>query len=239
MKPFYERDGIVIYHGDCREIAPQLDLVDAIVTDPPYSIVNQFGEQSRLDGTRSLEFDWDKASSVDDICDGVRALLQRGKPEAGAHCFCGFDQVTPLQGVFRELGFTPKPFAWVKKCPPPAMPGTWWPSGFEIAIYGYRKGAWFGDENPSRVNVIHADTYRHGQPGKVDHPTQKQLRVISHIVAAIVPPGGICLDGYAGSGTTLRAAKDLGRRAIGIELNESYCEAAARRLEQQVLQFTD
>ena len=86
-------------------------------------------------------------------------------------------------------------------------------------------------------NVIEADSYRHGQPGKVDHPTQKPLPTASIPIRYSTDPGDLVLDPFMGSGTTLRAAKDLGRRAIGIELSERYCEVAANRMAQEVLDF--
>ena len=83
-----------------------------------------------------------------------------------------------------------------------------------------------------------ADSFRHGQPGKVDHPTQKPERIIRQLVTASTRPGDVVLDPFAGSGTTLVVAKATGRRAIGIEIEERYCEIAAKRMGQEVFQFT-
>ncbi|HXE85532.1 MAG TPA: site-specific DNA-methyltransferase, partial [Hyphomicrobiaceae bacterium] len=74
-----------------------------------------------------------------------------------------------------------------------------------------------------------------GFDAKPDHPSPKPLNVVTWLLDSL--PGGSVLDPFMGSGTTLRAAKDLGRRAIGIEIEERYCEIAVQRLAQQVLPF--
>ncbi len=126
---------------------------------------------------------------------------------------------------------TPKPGSWVKECPPPAGAGNWWPSGFEHAVYAYRSGAWFGDTDPKRSNVWLADSYRFGQPGKEDHPTQKPLDLMSRLVRSIVAPGALALDPFMGSGTTGVAAVNLGRKFIGIEIEPKYFDIACRRIQ--------
>lgn len=219
--------------GDCREVLPTLGTVDAVVTDPPYGIVNEFGVQQKKDGTRTLQFAWDGPH----VTQCVVAALDLSLPKAmSAFVFCGFDQVTPISDAIRRAGMTPKPAAWVKKCPPPAMPGNWWPSGFEIAFYAYRTGAYFNDPDTGRCNVFVADTYRHGQPGKVDHPTQKPLNLTTRIVRAMVAPDGLILDPFMGSGTTGVAAVKLGRRFIGIEIHEPYFDIACRRISDALKQ---
>ena len=106
-------------------------------------------------------------------------------------------------------------------------------------MYAYRRSPWFGDTDRKRSNVFVHDTYRHGQPGSVDHPTQKPLTLMRRIVAAIGDESLVGIDQFCGSGSTLVAAKQLGRKCIGIEIDEKYCEIAANRLRQEVLQFTD
>lgn len=172
MQPYYERGGITIYHGYCRAVLPELSLrADAVVADPPYGIVNRFGWQHRLDGTRRLQFAWDDENITDEVIEGLSAALDLAHDRAGAFVFCGGDQLGRVFDCLRRHNFTAKPACWVKACPPPTCPGNWWPSGFEYAAYGYRTGAYFGETDPKRSNVFVADSYRHGQPGKVDHPT--------------------------------------------------------------------
>ena len=234
-KPYYEYGGITIYHGDCLDVLPALAHGNMIlVSDPPYAMVNTFGV-SNLYGRRAMQFDMDKTG---DAIDCVLAALNVSFGMVSAyHLFCDLEHYGAIAGIARHKGLTPKPWARVKKCPPPPMPGNWWPSAFEAAQYGYRSGAWFGDDGAKRSNVYVADAYRHGihASEKVGHPTQKWLPMIEYIVGCIVPPDGVALDPFSGSGTTLRAAKNLGRKAIGIEIEERYCEMAANRLAQEVM----
>ncbi len=239
MKPYYESNGIVIYHGDCRQVLADLNEfgIDSVVTDPPYGIKNRFGVHRGRpgDGTRTMQFEWDNAEAVETVGEAISIAMTRVHDAGSAFAFVGLDSVDCVQRALRAAGATPKPFAWVKKCPPPAMPGNWWPSAFELGIYAYRHGAWFGDNNPSRRNVIVLDSLRNGNSERVGHPTQKPVALMQHIVRSIVPVGGLCIDPFAGSGSTLVAAVREGRRAIGIEIDERYCELAARRLSQGVL----
>ena len=230
-------DGITLYHGDCLDVLPGLEpgSVDVIYADPPYGIALRLGEMKGSSGTRKLQFDWDTPVVVDDVRSGLTSAFRVAHSRAGCFVWVGFDTAERYVEPARRAGFTVKPAAWVKKCPPPAGKGNWWPSGFELAYYGYRTGANFSDDDTKRCNVWVADSYRHGQPGKVNHPTQKPLQLVGRHLAALTPPAGIVLDPFAGSGTTLVAAKTLGLRAIGIELEEEYCEIAADRLRQGTL----
>lgn len=241
MKPYYEHGGITIYHGDSKEVLSDLPLSEdgynVMVTDPPYSLPWRYGTNNSPKGNRKMEFDFDKeGNATPGVLDIISLYLHRYK---ALHVFCGAMQYGQIAQLVLNHGMTVKPWVWVKKCHPPAAPGNWWPSGFELAMYGFKQGAWFGDQNPSRCNVYHSDTYRHGIRAyeKVGHPTQKWLPMIRFIIESIVPPDGVVVDPFMGSGTTLRAAKDLGRKAIGIEIEERYCEVAAKRLSQEVLGF--
>lgn len=223
-------EGVELYLGDCLEVLPTLGRFDAVVTDPPYSIPHDFAPQVKEPGkgTRVLSFAWDNRIDVDGI---VARCKVAASLASSAFIFCGLRQATPLAMMLSDLGMTDKMACWIKKCPVPPAPGNWWPSGFEMAVYGYHAGAHFSSSNATRSNVFRADSYRFGQPGKVDHPTQKPLGMMGEIVEPVAPHGGTILDVFMGSGTTGVAAVKLGRRFTGIEIDPSYFDIARRRIE--------
>jgi site-specific DNA-methyltransferase (adenine-specific) len=222
-------DSVTLYLGDCRDVLPTLPRADAVIADPPYGIPHAFGLQkgSSRKGTRRLQFVWDGVGVTDAVLEAVNIAAYLADAQLW---FCGLHQTSFIADILLDAGLTPKPAAWVKECPPPAGAGNWWPSGFEHAVYAYRSGAWFGDTNPKRSNVWLADSYRYGQPGKVDHPTQKPLDLMKRLVGAIVAPGALALDPFMGSGTTGVAAIQLGRRFVGVEKEEKYFDIARARM---------
>lgn len=200
MKPYYERDGITIYHGDCREILPSIK-ADVVVTDPPYGI-----------GFAAQPTKWQRrAGHKPEAWDDERPALGMALLAAPTQCIWGGNYfiLPPSRGWL----------AWTKPDAPPSM--------------GSVELAWTNlDRNARHISCSVGET----NPERVGHPTQKPLRVMTWCVAAM-PPGSI-LDPFMGSGTTLVAAKLEGRKAIGIEIEERYCEIAAKRLAQGVLAFT-
>jgi len=230
-KPQYERGDVRLYLGDCREILPTLGKVDAVVTDPPYEIKNKFGV-SELYGTRRMQFHFDTKGITENVI--VPSLAKSFLLANAFHCFCDPEQYGLIAGAARDAGLTPKPWAKAKLCPPPPMPGNWWPSAFELAIYGYKPGAWFGDKSGKRCNLMVFDSYRQGIRGneKEDHPTQKWLPMVEYIVGCVVPPAGEALDPFMGSGTTGVACVRLGRKFIGIEIEPKYFDIACKRIDK-------
>ncbi len=208
MKPYYDQGGITIYHGDCREILPLLDPVDLVLTDPPYGMA--FRSNYRLE--RHDRIQGDDCLPVAIISEAI------AKARRAAYVFCRWDNLGDMPPARSVL-------AWVKN--------NWSMGDLEHehgrqweAICFYPKA---GHEFVKRIpDVLTAD-----RTGNDLHPTQKPVSLIVKLLAANV--GETILDPFMGSGTTLRAAKDLGRKAIGIEIEERYCEIAANRLRQEVL----
>jgi DNA modification methylase len=216
--------------ADCREVLPTLGKVDAVVTDPPYSIPHDFAPLGKgRKGTRTLAWDWDRAASVGDIVERCAAAMALA--EHNVLVFCGLRQATPLAEAMAQQGFADKMLCWVKACPAPAVPEARWTSGFDLGVFGYRQGAYFRAKGPMRPNVFRFDSYRFGQPGKEDHPTQKPLGLMLALVEPLAPPEATILDPFMGSGTTGVAAVKLGRRFIGIEIDPKYFDIACRRIE--------
>ncbi len=221
-----------LYLGDCLEILPTLQGVDAVVSDPPYELKMNCGT-SKLYGTRVMQFDFDIPGVTRDTV--LPALDLAFEKASSFHCFCDPEQFAGIASIARANGMTPKPWVKLKACPPPPMPGNWWPSAFEMACYGYKPGAFFGDQSAKRRNAMTFDSYRHGirAEEKVDHPTQKWLPMIEYIVSSIVPPSGVACDPFMGSGTTGVACIRLDRKFIGIERERKYFDIACERIENE------
>ncbi len=209
MKTYYRDSAVTIYHGDCRELVPdQRFLCDLVVTDPPYNVGINYGQHN--DSTGSWEWQqWARDWFIP--CRGLsETLLITGQARLPDYA-----QIEPWKWLL----------CWFK---PAAMGRS--PVGFcnwePIALWG--KGTKGG--NDVIKSPITPD-------GELDgHPCPKPKGWAAGQIV-LFPSAQTILDPFMGSGTTLRAAKDLGRKAIGIEIEEKYCEIAARRMEQEVLPF--
>lgn len=224
-----------LYLADCLNVLPTLEKVDALITDPPYEIPHKFGT-SKFYGNRRMEFHFDERGVTEEVV--IPALALALEKCQSFHSFLNPEQFGALAVIARELGFTPKPWAKQKLCPPPPMPSNWWPSAFELAMYGYKPGAWFGDKSAGRKNLMMFDSYRFGirKAEKEHHPTQKWLPMMLYLVQTIVPHSGTALDPFMGSGSTGHACALLGRKFIGIEKEKRYFDIACERIERAYAQ---
>jgi site-specific DNA-methyltransferase (adenine-specific) len=224
-----------LYLGDCREILPLLPKVDAVVTDPPYSVslAGDSGSFTRLNnkGTRLLSFfegDTDWPAMTAKVVEAVKAAI-RTKP-LSFYCWCGHRQFGRIIEALEDAGYSTRFLVWRKACPAPAPPRSGWQSGAELCVYGYLPGRHF--EDGMFNNVIDSDSFRFGQPGKVDHPTQKPLATILPLLKVSTQRGATILDPFMGSGTTGVACVKLGRKFIGIEIEPKYFDIACRRIRE-------
>lgn len=221
MEPYYEDDLVTLYHGDCLEVREWLD-ADVLVTDPPY-------------GVRMVTFagggDRKKDPNGGRVNDAIAGDLT---PEA------------------RDLALT----AWGKR--PAIIFGSWRidrPANVRSLLIWHKEGAYSGPLNAAFFNnheeiyiigdarwrksapplrsVITTTEHRGQSSRDIGHPTAKPLGLMEALIDRCPP--GVVADPFVGSGSTLLAAKALGRRAIGVEVDERYCEITAKRLAQDTL----
>lgn len=217
LNPYYEHAGITIFCGDCREVLSLGFVADACISDPPY---------------------------------GVSERCDRGA--AGRSGLAQSNDFPPVYGD--STPFNPWPWVSMKRCVlfganyyAPKLPPspTWivWDKRCAMAENDNAdcEFAWVKDAGPARI-------FRHFWMGMLRdserqeprvHPTQKPVALMEWVIARYTEPADVILDPYMGSGTTLIAAKKCGHAAIGIEICEQYCEIAAKRLSQEVFQFTE
>lgn len=217
MKSYYhdEASGITIYHGDCREVLPNID-ANAVVSDPPYGIALRNGD---VDGHRSGR--WNNIEGDLDSTIGEFVLSWASARNIPAILFSS--PWKPWSGKARNLIVWDKGGAVggggdIRTC----LKRSW-----EL-IQVYRNGPFVGprDESVWRYPIVPDDT--------AIHICFKPIPLMERLIAKFVP-SGVIVDPCCGSGSTLEAAKLLGHRAIGVEIEERYCEIAAKRLAQGVL----
>ena len=214
VTPYYDEDGITIYHGDCRDMLTAVAF-DVVVSDPPYGIQFVGGPKS----CGANQYAPMVGDETTEMAEWVMSIQCR-RVIFGAHEFPHL-----IAGPGRW-------FCWDKRLSESAdrMIG----SPFELA--------WDNATGPNiMLRCMHGGVINaNGASGRATglprlHPTEKAIPMLRALMAHL--PAGTILDPFMGSGTTLRAAKDLGRRAIGVEIDERYCEIAAKRLGQGVLDF--
>lgn len=211
------KDGQTVIHGDCREYLPLLPNVDLVLTDPPYEIEGRGGGIGA-----KRQYLADIVGFTD--CGFDTALL------AGFDnwiVFCGKPQLTGIIAAAADRRWML--VTWNKPDPTPLCGGNYLPDT-EYIIHAFRSGRLFGEYADKARFIVHPVPR-----DRFGHPNVKPIAVIEKMLRLGSEFGNTVVDLFLGSGTTLRACKDLGRRGIGIELEEKYCEIAAKRLEQGVL----
>jgi len=215
MKPYYEKDGIVIYHGDCRDILPTLEPVSLGLIDPPYNVGKDYGTASDL-----LD-DSEYAVFMADVVANVRRLTL-------AHAW-----VSPRYKMPLWWSLLPDAHEVVVPMRASNAIRQGWSSKFlTLLVEGkplskHPDDLWDGIRHKGEGYFFREETY--GHPGYTPYP------VFSRAISSMVTKPSSILDPFCGTGTSLRAAKDQGHIATGIEIDERYCEIAANRLAQGVL----
>ncbi|MBC7939100.1 MAG: site-specific DNA-methyltransferase [Chitinophagaceae bacterium] len=229
MSIYYRDERVTLHHGDCREVLAGMDdgTVDAVITDPPYTDRTHSNARAT-----TLKNGVDQFASIS--TEDVRAILSEcARVSKGwviatldYHHAVDFDSNPPDGLRMMRIG------VWVKTNPTPQLTGDRPAQGWESIAYMHRVGgraAWNGGGAHGNYVSRIADA--------TGHPTTKPLPMVSDWVRRFTNPGGLILDPFVGSGTTLRAALDEGRHAIGCEIEERFCEIAAKRLASDVLDF--
>lgn len=239
MKPYYQDESATIYHGDCRDVLPVVGLVAHIITDPPYDAETHAGartagkattpsaatNQRELGPINKIAIEFDPL----DMASLLPTLLKCARHWTVA--FCSLEMLGEYRRIagdaWMRAGFWRRPdgapqFTGDR----PGQPG----EGIAIMhrpLSAGREGrtAWNGGGAHAFYEYM---TVKHGRV----HPTQKPEPLMAALVSHFSNAGDLVLDPFMGSGTTLHAAKRLGRRSVGIEINEAFCEIAAKRLLQ-------
>jgi site-specific DNA-methyltransferase (adenine-specific) len=217
VTPYYEDDSCVIYHEDCRELLPSLTAA-VVVTDPPYGIGDWRGKP------RAYADDWMATEAA-------AALWPR---EAPCGVFANHASLARTLHLVSSQHERSRVGVWHKANVNGAGGGgNPWLADVEFFVLGVP--VWPDRPASGLVSASRSTGNPSWQTHKPDaylHPSQKPVAAMCHVIRAL--GDGAILDPFMGSGTTLRAAKDLGRKAIRIEIEERYCEIAAERLGQEV-----
>ena len=241
-EPYYQDDHVTIYHGDAFDLLHHLSGVDAVVTDPPYSSGGAFrGDRAQQTTVKYVnsdthayrpEFGGDSRDQRGFLAWStmwLNASRKASRPGAVLCSFIDWRQLPIMTDAVQAGGWTWRNLA------------TWWKPGIrmirgqfsasaEYVVYGTNGPADSDfDGGPQNVFRCKPDSDR-------DHIAQKPTDVMRWVLS-VVPPRSLVLDPFMGSGATLRAAKDLGHTAIGIDVDERYCKVAAARMRQEVLDF--
>lgn len=214
VEPYYQDDWVTLYHGDCREITNWL-AADVLVTDPPYGIAYESNlNRDRRNVKKGVPVAADTDTSVRDqslAMWGTRPALVFGRWDAPRPSSV---RVRLVWDKGNSVGMGDLRMPWGR-------------SDEEIYVLGS------GFTGKRSGSVLRVQMLMSGDSQRPDHPTPKPVPLMELLIQKC--PAGVLADPFAGSGTTLIGAKLNGRKAIGVELEERYCEIAARRLAQDSL----
>lgn len=210
-QPYYADEHVTLFHGDSRELLPVIS-ADLAVTDPPYGIGLDYGHAD----------DWRPDR------DFWRALYDALPRSSSLHMTCSNRHLPYWIEELDASGFN---YLHTSVYWNDTRAGGNWNGQFAYAwepLLSFGKGHGF-----KLAERMLTDVLQHGGKRVTEHPAERTHGVWLAFMRLL--PAGVILDPFAGSGTTLRVAKDLGRRAIGIEIEEKFCELAANRCAQEVM----
>jgi site-specific DNA-methyltransferase (adenine-specific) len=213
MTPYYDHAGVTIYHGDCRNILPHLEPVDLVLTDPPYNCKKDYGtykDDLPLEGYQAFMIEVAKLSRILSVNQ--------------------FWIAPRYQMLFFLTLFYDAHLIVIRRGARGPLRDGGWTDQFEIALAVGKPSShdydlWEGIRLKGEGYYFHEETY--------GHPGYTPIKIMEKAIK-LLSVDSIC-DPFCGTGTALVAAKQLGRKAIGIEIEEKYCEIAVKRLAQEVL----
>lgn len=239
--PYWSDGTVTLYHGDCRELLTELGPADCIVADPPYgetslgwdrwpadwlllaavradslwcfgsfrTFLEHADEFRRADWKLSQDIVWEKHNGS-----GFHADRFKRVHEQVTHWYRG-----DWASAYHEAPTTPDATARTVRT-----------KGRPVHMGDLKRTTYTVEDGGPRL--MRSVIYVRSMHGRAIHPTEKPVGILTPLIEYACPPGGLVIDPFAGSGSTLEAARMTGRRAIGVEVDERYCELAARRLSQ-------
>lgn len=234
MKPYYDRDGITIHHGDCLELIEALPgPIDAVIMDPPYASGTRTEASKNSSGAMLRGGRWAKNPIQNDqmttagfvwlmreVALRVHTKLSDG---AAVLSFIDWRQWPHLVGALESAALRLNGQVVWDKCS----------FGMGNGFRGQHELVVFASKGMPAVHDRSVGTVlSHKRVANDDHPSPKPIGLMRDLIRVVVPPGGVVLDPFMGSGSTLVAAQGLGVKAIGIEVEEAYCRLAVNRVAQ-------
>ena len=213
--PYFHDDAAVIYNADCREILPDLPKVDLVLTDPPFNA----GKDFKNDNLSRLEWQ--------DFCEGFAKDLLIISPN---NILVEVNKRDIMMRRTLEDFFLYR-YAICLNYTNSMRNGT-------IGYHNWGLVLWYGNGKCYKRYKDRIDSALHSTKQEFEHPSPKEVTHYKKLCEMFSSPDGLTLDPFMGSGTTLIGAKALNRKCIGIEIEEKYCEIAAKRCSQQVFDFT-
>ncbi len=247
VTPMYQDNLVALYHGDCNHVTPSLPSgsIDAVVTDAPYGASGN-GVVKHKDKLGNTSYGvWDVLSKKELLANyhtWASEWHRLLRPGGALVVLTGRSNANNVDDILREHGFFVRnTLLWIKANPSPAqLARRNLVSAYEIAIwatkpgatYTFNRQAWYHlNTQVDNSNVIVMPSQFNNRL----HPTQKPEALMGHILDFCTNEGDTVLDPFAGSGTTLAAARLRGLRSIGIEQDATYCQRIVERLSQAVL----
>lgn len=212
-KPYYQDDSVTIYHGDCLDVLCYV-AGDALVTDPPFNVGKDYGE------------------STDDLSASMYESTMEMVSALGPYRQAWVVPTNRLALFARLLGDEARPVVIRRGAKGPKRWG--WYDQFDMALVRgkpneYVSNLWDNIRLKGEGYFFREESY--------GHPGYTPYAILARLTGLLTPAGGTVIDPFSGTGTTLVAAKSQGLRAVGIELDERWCEIAAERLCQSVMDF--